>query len=100
MFPKSILEKVPIIFVNNLVLKPGQYVAFAGQRFNVMDFGAGFLYECGIYATYESGKAIIYLNKEGLIKTPLNDILTHELGHAIGDTLTDGDWVKYYGTRI
>ena len=64
-----------------------------------MDFGTGFLYEGGIYATYESGQAIIYLNKEALTKAPLNDILTHELGHAIGGTLTDGDWVEYYKLR-
>lgn len=98
-FPKSLLEKVPIIFVNNLALKPGQYIATPSGNMKVMDFGAGFLYEGGVYATYESGNFIIYINNDVLAKDSLTNILTHELGHAIGSTLTGADWTKYYGLR-
>lgn len=98
-FPKNILEETPIVFVNSLALKSGQYIATPWGNMNVMDFGAGFLYEGGVYATYESGRAIIYLNKEILAKGSLKNVLTHELGHAIGNTLTDADWIKYYQLR-
>ncbi|MFA6519594.1 MAG: hypothetical protein WCT41_02100 [Candidatus Paceibacterota bacterium] len=98
-FPKSILAKIPIVFVNSLALKSGQYIATPWGNMNVMDFGSGFLYEGGVYVTYESGGAIIYLNKEILAKGSLNDVLTHELGHAIGSTLTDAEWTKYYQLR-
>jgi hypothetical protein len=98
-FPKSILEKIPIVFVNNLALKPGQYIAAPGGNMKVIDFGAGFLYEGGIYATYTSGNSIIYVNNDVLARDSLVNILTHELGHAIGSTLTDADWRTYFGLR-
>jgi hypothetical protein len=98
-FPKSILEKTPIVFVNNLALKPGQYIAAPGGDMVVPTFGPDFLYEGGVYGTYQSGRSIIYLNNDVFPKVSLNDVLTHELGHAIGKTLTDADWTKYYQLR-
>lgn len=98
-FPKKLLENLPIVVVNSLALKSGQYISTRNDTYEVFNFGPEFLYEGGFYADYDNKKGIIYINKEALGKMSLADILTHELGHAIGYTLTDADWKTYYELR-
>jgi hypothetical protein len=98
-FPESILKNTPIVIINSLALKDGLYIPTSSGNLNVGSFGPSFLYEGGIYAKYNGGGAVIFINKTTLDKGLLVDVLTHELGHAIGNTLSDTDWKKYYGLR-
>jgi hypothetical protein len=58
-----------------------------------------FLAEEGYYATYQDGATAIFINKTTLTRNDLVDTLTHELGHAVGSTLTAQDWTKFYQLR-
>jgi len=99
-FPESILKDTPIIILNNLALTGGQYIPIGEKILNVPDLKPDFLSEGGIYGTYDnSGLAVIYINKSIIAQGKLTETLTHELGHAIGNRLTDQDWAKYYQLR-
>lgn len=101
-FPKNILKTIPIVFVNSLAIKPGQYIADPNNVKRLVDtnvFGPDFLNEGGKYATYDNGMSVIYLNKIILDKGLLVENLTHELGHAIGSRLSEQDLKKYYQLR-
>jgi hypothetical protein len=99
-FPQSILKKIPIIVLNNLALTGDQYIPMQGENLVVPELKADFLSEGGLYATYTSGGAeVIFLNKPMIAQGGLTDILTHELGHAIGSRLTEAEWKQFYQLR-
>jgi len=98
-FSKKILEDLPIIIVNNLALVENQYISLPKGNANVPELKADFLNEGGFYAVYNNGLKIIYINKATLSGNKLNEVLTHELGHAIGNTLTDEQWQEFYKLR-
>jgi hypothetical protein len=100
-FPKTLLKTIPIVIVNSLAVKSGQYLIdpTTHRMVDVAIFGPDFLNIAGKYATYDNGLSVIYINKIVLDRGILTENLTHELGHAIGDTLTDQDWEKYYQLR-
>lgn len=98
-FPKDMLKNIPIIILNNLSLTGDQYIPTPAGNLKVPDLKADFLSEGGIYVTFSSGSAIIFINKPIIAQGLLAEVLTHELGHAIGSKLTDKDWLKFYQLR-
>lgn len=98
-FPVGMLKNIPIIILNNLALTGDQYIAVPAGNLKVPDLKPDFLSEGGIYVTFGNGSAIIFINKATVTQGQLTEVLTHELGHAIGSKLTDKDWVKFYQLR-
>jgi hypothetical protein len=98
-FPKSLLKDLPIIFLNSLAVISEQYIVTPKGNAKLITLTPYFLSEGGIYSTYSNGINIIYINKTILNNGTLTDTLTHELGHAIGATLTDQDWNTFYQLR-
>ncbi len=98
-FPTSPLKTVPIIILNNLALTGDQYISVPSGNLKVPDLKPDFLSEGGIYVTFNGGASVIFINKPIIAQGQLNEVLTHELGHAVGSKLTDQDWVKFYQLR-
>lgn len=98
-FPTSLLKSVPIIILNNLSLTGDQYISVPTGNLKVPDLKPDFLSEGGIYVTFGSGSVVIFINKPIIAQGQLVEVLTHELGHAVGSKLTDQDWVKFYQLR-
>lgn len=98
-FPQSILNNLPIIVLNNLALTGDQYVKTSAGILKIPELKADWLSEGGMYATFTNGSPVIFLNKPIIAQGQLVEVLTHELGHAIGNKLTDQDWQDYYSLR-
>jgi hypothetical protein len=98
-FPVSLLKSVPIIILNNLALTGDQYISVPSGNLKVPDLKPDFLSEGGIYVTFNGGTSVIFINKPIIAQGQLNEVLTHELGHAVGNKLTDQDWVRFYQLR-
>jgi hypothetical protein len=58
-----------------------------------------FLSEGGLYVSYTTNTAVIFINKSTISNGHLADVVAHELGHAIGSTLTDSQWKTFYQLR-
>jgi len=99
-FPESLLKKTPIIILNNLALTGNQFIRVDGTFLRVPIFKADFLSEGGLYSLFPAAnEAVIFINKSTLTSGLLNDVLAHELGHAVGNTLTDSQWMTFYQLR-
>jgi hypothetical protein len=98
-FPTSLLKTVPIIILNNLALTGDQYISVPAGNLKVPDLKPDFLSEGGIYAPFNNSSAVIFINKPIIGQGQLTEVLTHELGHVVGSTLTDQDWTKFYQLR-
>jgi hypothetical protein len=98
-FPEKMLQNMPIIVLNSLYVTGDQYIPIAGKNLQVGSLTGAFLSEGGYYSTYQDGATAIFINKTTLTQNDLTETLTHELGHAIGSTLTAKDWIKYYQLR-
>ena len=97
--PVSLLKTVPIIILNNLALTGNQYIPTQAGNLNVPDLKPDFLSEGGLYETFSNGSAVIYINKPIIAKGQLTEVLSHEIGHAVGSKLTDQEWKSYYQLR-
>jgi len=98
-FPSNLLKSVPIVILNNLALTGDQYLSVPAGKLKVPDLKPDFLSEGGLYVTFTSGPAVIFINKPIIAQGQFTEVLAHELGHAVGSKLTDQDWVKFYQLR-
>lgn len=98
-FPANLLKETPIIILNSLALTGDQYISVPAGKLEIPDLKPDFLSEGGIYLTYNNGSAVVVINKTTLLKGEFNEVLTHELGHAVGSKLTEQEWVEFYKLR-
>ncbi len=98
-FPASRLQNIPIIILNNLALTGSQYIVVNGVNLKVPTLTPEFLSIGGMYTTFSTGQAIIFINKPIIAQGLLTRVLTHEFGHAVGSTLSDQEWATFYKLR-
>lgn len=96
-FPRKLLDNVGIIIVNTLAVSEYKYIETPNGNVSIPSFSPDFLTGGGIYSGNFGQMSFIFINKTKL--GSLSDILTHELGHYIGNQLTTAEWTKYYQLR-
>jgi len=118
-FPKSLLEKTAIYFINSLYIKEDTYLSLPYPKNSIIkmpNLNPEFLYTLGSVSSVYSGGYLILINKDYLKKNDptnklLNEIISesvknnfkntliHEFGHIIGFNINLGDWEEYYKLR-
>lgn len=101
-FPKTLLKKTYIVILNSLTITEGQYISVQGGKLDIPILNESFIGENGLYVEYnkkgQESISVIYIKKSAL-KNELVNVLSHELGHIIGQKLTDKEWEEYYKLR-
>jgi len=98
-FSKNLSQNIAIIITNTLAASTNQYFDSPFGKVKMVQLPPVFLQGGGAYSQHIGNLSFIFINKNQLNSSRLNDILTHELGHYIGSLLTAADWEQYYNLR-
>lgn len=98
-FSNNLSKNIAIIITNTLAVTPNQYLDSPFGKVKMVQLPPVFLQGGGAYSQHIGNLSFIFINKNQLNSSRLNDILTHELGHYVGGFLTTTDWEQYYKLR-
>ncbi len=98
-FPKSIMENTLIIFADPLISSEKLFFKLQKSILTVSISKDELLARNGLYVKASESYSVIFL-KNNISSELLTDTLIHELGHRVGDELTDEDWKDFYKLRM